>query len=54
MVIGVKIKRLLRLKANAARMNPSWYFSEADADFQGCKYPKEPTDTAQHTPTMEK
>lgn len=54
MVIGVKTKRLLRLKANAARMNPSWYFSEAEAVFHGCKYPKEPTDTAQHTPTMEK
>ena len=54
MVIGEKTKRLLRLNAKAARRKPSWYFSEVDEVFHGCKYPKDTTDTAQHTPTIKK
>lgn len=54
MVIGVKTKRLVRLKAKAASRNPIWYFSEVVEVFHGCRYPKAPIDTAQHTPTIEK
>lgn len=52
--MGVKITRLLRLKAKAAIRKPSWYFSVGPDAFHGCKYPKDPTATAQHTPTMVK
>lgn len=54
MVMGVNTKRLVMLKAKAARRNPSWYLCSVEAVFQGCKYPKDATDTAQHTPTIEK
>jgi hypothetical protein len=52
--MGVKTNRLERLNANADSKNPSWYFSAIDDDFQGCRYPNEPTDTAQQIPTIEK
>jgi len=42
------------LKAKAEARNPSWYFSEVDEGFHGCKYPNDPIDTAQHIPTIEK
>lgn len=54
MVIGVKTKRLLRLKAEAESKNPNWYLSELEEDFHGCVYPKQATEAAQQTPTKEK
>lgn len=35
MVMGVKTKRLERLKAKADSKNPSWYFSVVLEDFHG-------------------
>lgn len=37
MVMGVKTKRLVRLKAKAERRKPSWYLSAVEDDFHGCK-----------------
>lgn len=52
--MGVKINKLVRLKANEASKKPSWYFSELEDDFHGCKYPKDATESAQQIPTMVK
>ena len=54
MVIGVKTNKLVRLKANEDNKNPSWYLSEVDEDFHGCRYPNAATDIAQQITTIVK
>jgi hypothetical protein len=54
MVMGVNTNKLARLNANEDTKKPSWYFSAVDDDFHGCRYPNDPADIAQQTPTMEK
>ncbi|KAM2543196.1 hypothetical protein TB2_022544 [Malus domestica] len=54
MVMGVKTKRLVRLKAEAESKKPSWYLSATEEELHGCKYPNNPADTARHIPTIVK
>lgn len=52
--MGVNTNKFVRLKAKEEARNPSWYFSIVEADFHGCKYPKEAREIAQQIPTIAK
>ncbi|KAM2526408.1 hypothetical protein TB1_023804 [Malus domestica] len=54
MVMGVKTKRLVRLKAEADSKKSSWYLLATEEELHGCKYPNDPADTTRHIPTIVK